>query len=542
MIQTRPAGANWSGNHRYRAAQTLLPADLDELATAISDAGSVRVQATRHTFNDVGDTDGALVSLERMPVAIDVAAEHVRVEGLVTFAQLAPVLEAEGRALHNLGSLPHISVAGATATGTHGSGVLNGNLSSAVTAVEIMDATGAIERFDRAHAWFPAAALSLGALGVVTAVELRTEPTYLVTAQVYTGISWEAIAGDPDRVLSCARSVSVFTTWGDPDDDLVWVKASDGDESDAVLRGLGGEALDGPLHLGRIRTVNNTTALGTAGPWHTRLPHFRADALPSDGDEIQSEYFVPLASAREALTAVRAVGCGPAARGRAAHRGIRRPVAPPRLRARRARRAFHVAQRHPGGAGGAPPRRSGSRPVRRATALGEGVHPVGVRCEGHAPASRRLLGGRPRGRSGRRLPQRLLGADARSLRAPASDRGFSERRTSSARDVKSRPRSGDPSGEGGGSSAGRARSSPAGSPRGGPEWTHPPTARKAPCLRSRRPRRAGSPSLPALSTSERRPRSARTSRSSSHPRSPAKRCGWRAPGRDCGGGSSTVAR
>ena len=101
--------------------------------------------------------------------------------------------------------------------------------------------------------------------------------------------------------------MSVFTTWGDPDDDLVWVKASDGDESDAVLRGLGGEALDGPLHLGRIRTVNNTTALGTAGPWHTRLPHFRADALPSDGDEIQSEYFVPLASAREALTAVRAI-------------------------------------------------------------------------------------------------------------------------------------------------------------------------------------------------------------------------------------------
>lgn len=307
MIQTRPAGANWSGNHRYRAAQTLLPADLDELATAISDAGSVRVQATRHTFNDVGDTDGALISLERMPVAIDVAAEHVRVEGLVTFAQLAPVLEAEGRALHNLGSLPHISVAGATATGTHGSGVLNGNLSSAVTAVEIMDATGAIERFDRAHAWFPAAALSLGALGIVTAVELRTEPTYLVTAQVYTGISWEAIAGDPDRVLSCARSVSVFTTWGDPDDDLVWVKATDGDESDAVLRDLGGEALHGPLHLGRIRTVNNTTELGTAGPWHTRLPHFRADALPSDGDEIQSEYFVPLASAREALTAVRAI-------------------------------------------------------------------------------------------------------------------------------------------------------------------------------------------------------------------------------------------
>lgn len=307
MIQTRPAGANWSGNHRYRAADTLLPADLDELAAAIPGAESLRVQATRHTFNDIGDTEGALVSLERMPVSIEVAGERVRVEGLVTFAQLAPVLEAEGRALHNLGSLPHISVAGATATGTHGSGTRNGNLSSAVTAVEIMDATGTAHRIDQDHAWFPAAALSLGALGVVTAVELRTEPTYTVTPQVYTGLAWDAIIADPERLFASARSVSIFTTWGDPDDDLVWTKAADGDEADALLRGLGARPLQGPLHLGRIRTVNNTTEIGTPGPWHTRLPHFRADALPSDGDEIQSEYFVPLSAAREALTAVREI-------------------------------------------------------------------------------------------------------------------------------------------------------------------------------------------------------------------------------------------
>ncbi|MEV8242086.1 D-arabinono-1,4-lactone oxidase [Microbacterium testaceum] len=305
MTETRPAGATWSGNHRYRATEVLLPADLDELAEVVASARSLRVQATRHTFNDVADSDAALVSLERMPTRVQVTGDRVRVEGLVTFAQLAPVIEAEGGALHNLGSLPHISVAGATATGTHGSGIRNGNLSSAVRAVEIMDAEGRTHRIDRTHAWFPAAALSIGALGVVTAVELQTEPTYRVTQQAYTGVAWDDIVADPERVFGGARSVSVFTTWGDPAHDLVWAKSDDG--APDWVGELGGRPVGEDIHLGRIRTVDNTTPRGTAGPWHTRLPHFRADALPSDGDEIQSEYFVPFSSAREALAAVRAI-------------------------------------------------------------------------------------------------------------------------------------------------------------------------------------------------------------------------------------------
>ncbi|MDF2920476.1 D-arabinono-1,4-lactone oxidase [Microbacterium sp. NPDC086615] len=305
MTETRPAGATWSGNHRYRATEVLLPADLDELAEVVASARTLRVQATRHTFNDVADSDAALVSLERMPTRIQVTGDRVRVEGLVTFAQLAPVIEAEGRALHNLGSLPHISVTGATATGTHGSGIHNGNLSSAVRAVEIMDAEGRTHRIDQTHAWFPAAALSIGALGVVTAVELQTEPTYRVTQQAYTGVAWDDIVADPERVFGGARSVSVFTTWGDPAHDLVWAKSDDG-APDRVEE-LGGRPVGDDIHLGRIRTVDNTTPRGTVGPWHTRLPHFRADALPSDGDEIQSEYFVPFSSAREALAAVRAI-------------------------------------------------------------------------------------------------------------------------------------------------------------------------------------------------------------------------------------------
>ena len=305
MIERRAAGATWSGNHRYRATETLLPGDLDELARVITTHSSLRVQATRHTFSDVGDSEGALVSLERLPTRVTLDGDRVRVEGLVTFAQLAPLIEAEGRALHNLGSLPHISVAGAVATGTHGSGVRNANLSSAVTAVDIMDATGTVQRIDEAHPWFPAAALSIGALGVVTAVELRTEPTYTVTQQAYTGVTWDDLITDPTALLGASRSVSVFTTWGDPADDLVWAKSDNGAPTWVSERG--GRPVGTDLHLGRIRTIDNTTERGTPGPWHTRLPHFRADALPSDGDEIQSEYFVPLAKAGAALSAVRAI-------------------------------------------------------------------------------------------------------------------------------------------------------------------------------------------------------------------------------------------
>lgn len=308
MIETRSAGATWSGNHQYRARQVLLPTGPDELAEVVASADHLRVQATRHTFNDVADSEATLVSLEKMPTRIDISGDRVRVEGLLTFAQLAPVLEAEGRALHNLGSLPHISVAGATATGTHGSGVHNGNLSSAVTGVELMDAEGRTHRIDDTHPWCGAAALSIGALGVVTALELRTEPTYSVTQQAYTGVAWADIIADPIAVLGGARSVSIFTTWGDPAHDLVWAKSDTG--SPTWVEELGGTAVGDEIHLGSIRTVDNTTPRGTSGPWHTRLPHFRADALPSDGDEIQSEYFVPLTSATEALAAVREIAPG----------------------------------------------------------------------------------------------------------------------------------------------------------------------------------------------------------------------------------------
>ena len=134
---------NWSGNHHYRAPRFSEPSSLDELAAIVAGAATVKILGTRHAFNDISDTDGDLVSMANIPpeIRIDDAAATVTVGGGVTYGMLAPVLHEAGWALPNLASLPHISVAGAVATGTHGSGNRNGSLATAVAGIEILTGT-----------------------------------------------------------------------------------------------------------------------------------------------------------------------------------------------------------------------------------------------------------------------------------------------------------------------------------------------------------------------------------------------------------------
>src|SRR4029453_3580326 len=98
-----------------------------------------------------------------------------------------PLHDSKGFALHNLASLPHISIAGACATGTHGSGVKNGNLSTAVSVLELVTADGDVTPFSRAkgQAAFSGAVVNLGALGVVTRVTLDIQPAYAMRQDVY---------------------------------------------------------------------------------------------------------------------------------------------------------------------------------------------------------------------------------------------------------------------------------------------------------------------------------------------------------------------
>ena len=100
----------------------------------------MRALGTRHSFSRIADTDGALIATAGLPAVCDIdsAAAAVTVGAGVTYGDLAQRLTAAGWALPNMASLPHISVGGACATGTHGSGSGNGSLSSAVRALELV--------------------------------------------------------------------------------------------------------------------------------------------------------------------------------------------------------------------------------------------------------------------------------------------------------------------------------------------------------------------------------------------------------------------
>jgi len=299
-------GRNWAGNLAYRARDLIAPTSLDEVAAAVAAADRVRVLGSRHSFNDIADTDGVLISLHALAGApeVDTARRTVRVPGGMRYGELAPWLHARGWALGNLASLPHISVAGAVATGTHGSGERIGSLATQVAALEVVTAAGDVVHLRRGDADFDGAVVSLGALGVVTALELDVEPTYDIAQTVFEGARWDAVLTGFDDLQSRGDSVSLFTTWRDRDViDQVWVKTRGATPDFADL---GATAADGPRHpLPGIDAEPCTAQLGVPGPWFDRLPHFRLAFTPSAGEELQSEYLVPRGDAAAAIGALR---------------------------------------------------------------------------------------------------------------------------------------------------------------------------------------------------------------------------------------------
>lgn len=304
---------NWAGNLTYRAATLAHPTSVDEVRAVLAQGGPVRVLGSRHCFNDIADTDGTLIALDRLPVVFEVNEERdaVRVSAGLRYGDLAPLLDAEGLALANLASLPHISIAGAVATGTHGSGDANGSLASAVRALTILTAAGEVRSLRRGDEGFDGAVVSLGALGVVLDVTLDVEPAYDVSQYVFEHPSWDAVLADFDEVTAIGTSVSLFSTWERTDFvDQIWVKQRQPEAREAaresLFERLGAEASVAKRHpiLG-VDPIACTEQLGVAGPWFERLAHFKLEYTPSAGAEIQSEYLVPRADAVAAIQSVR---------------------------------------------------------------------------------------------------------------------------------------------------------------------------------------------------------------------------------------------
>lgn len=305
---------NWAGNLDYRVSVEH-PCSVEEVRAFLARGGQVGVLGTRHSFNDIADTDGILLALDRLPLKIEVNENRdaVRVSGGARYGDIAPVLEEQGLALASLASLPHISVAGAVATGTHGSGDQIGSLAAAVRALTVLTGSGETRRFARGEPDFDGAVVSLGALGVVLDVTLDVEPTYQVAQHVYEHPSWDAILAELDAVTGVGTSVSVFSTWQRTDAaDQMWVKQRQPDgragERTELAQRLGAEPADGPRHpiLG-VDPVATSVQGGVPGSWFQRLPHFRLEFTPSAGAEIQSEYLVPRTEAAAAIEAVRSL-------------------------------------------------------------------------------------------------------------------------------------------------------------------------------------------------------------------------------------------
>lgn len=304
---------NWAGNLTYRATSIEHPSSVDELRSLLTAGGAVRMLGSRHCFNDIADTDGTLIALDALPAVCEVndARDAVRVSGALRYGDIAPLLEAEGLALANLASLPHISVAGAVITGTHGSGDAIGSLASAVRGLTIVTPAGETRSLRRGDDDFDGAVVSLGALGAVIDVTLDVEPTYQVAQHVFEHPGWDAILRDFDDVTAAGTSVSIFSTWERTDfADQVWVKQRLPEAHEAaresLFERLGAEAASGERHpiLG-VDPVACTAQQGVAGPWFERLPHFKLEFTPSAGAEIQTEYLVPRADAVAAIQAVR---------------------------------------------------------------------------------------------------------------------------------------------------------------------------------------------------------------------------------------------
>ena len=309
MIQDRSPGRNWAGNYAYRAERLHRPSTIERLREIVANAPGVRVLGSRHSFNDIADSS-ELVSLEGMPadVVVDHAAGTVSFNASLKYGRLVETLRAESVALHNLASLPHISVAGAVATATHGSGDANGNLATAVAGLELVTSDGEILEFSRGGPDFDGVVVGLGALGAVTRITLDVEPAYEVRQRVFEGMGWEALFEHFDGVTSRGYSVSVFTRWGEATDQ-VWVKSrvtGEPEGAEADLFGAVAAAVDRHPILG-LDATSCTPQLGRPGPWSDRLPHFRMGFTPSSGEELQSEYLVPRRHAVEAIGAVRAL-------------------------------------------------------------------------------------------------------------------------------------------------------------------------------------------------------------------------------------------
>lgn len=301
---------NWSGNLTYHTRDIDFPNSVDELASIIKKKSKVKILGTQHCFSDIADSAHHLISTKNLNKVIQLDKEKmtVTVEPGIKYGTLAETLQKEGFALANLASLPHISVGGATATATHGSGMNVGNLASQVIGLEIMTADGNLKKLDKENDAdaFNAVVIHIGALGAVTQLTLKIEPTFQVRQDIYENLPIASLEQNFATIMGSGYSVSLFTDWMNNDVSEVWIKSKIGSSPLNLTSDLfGSTPATKNIHpIIELDAINCTDQMGVPGPWHERLPHFKMNFTPSSGKELQAEYFVPIEHGFSALKAI----------------------------------------------------------------------------------------------------------------------------------------------------------------------------------------------------------------------------------------------
>lgn len=305
---TRVPMTNWAASFHYGFRDCLYPTSVEAVCEIVARSPKIKTVGSGHSFNAIADGEVAL-SLSKLPINPIIEGDGTRVSmgGHCTYGELALFLHRHHLAIHNLASLPHISIAGAIATATHGSGNRNGNLATAVSGLEMVSGDGRLIKVARGHADFLGLVVHLGALGVITRVTLDVQPEFQIAQSVYEGLAWDKLLANLDEIMAAGYSVSVFTQWGQQAGSI-WVKrTASADEWPAAIHGAT-RAMVNRHPISGLDSQNCTEQLGQYGRWSDRLPHFKMGFTPSSGEEIQSEFHVSKeygAAAIEALLSIR---------------------------------------------------------------------------------------------------------------------------------------------------------------------------------------------------------------------------------------------
>lgn len=305
---------NWAGNLQYSTSNVYSPNSVEDIQRMVKKYNKVKALGSRHCFNDIADSRYHLISMKEMNkvVALDKNAATVTIEGGMNYGQLCPVLNEHGFALHNLASLPHISVAGACTTATHGSGVGNGNLATAVKAIELVTAEGKLIQLSKEKDGekFNAVVVGLGALGIIAKITLALKPAYTMQQFVFENMPLAEMKNNFESIVAGGYSVSLFTDWQKESINEIWIKVLTGTaDSKMNTDFFGATPATKNMHpIAELSAENCTEQLGVSGAWFERLPHFKMGFTPSSGKELQAEYFVPRKNAVDAIMAVQKMG------------------------------------------------------------------------------------------------------------------------------------------------------------------------------------------------------------------------------------------